>query len=165
MAHPGGRPTKYNPEFHPKLAESLAANGLVNDQIAEKLEIDRATLYRWIDKYPEFCDALKNGKKNIDELVEESLFKSAIGYEVEETEIIARKDGDDTRPIRIKKKKKHIQPNPTAQIFWLKNRKPEEWRDKKDVHITEDAGEGIMAAFEKRKKLLEGADQDGDETT
>ncbi len=35
-----------------------------------------------------------------------------------------------------KKVKKQVAPNPTAAIFWLKNRKPDEWRDRKETEVS-----------------------------
>ena len=78
--HAGGRPSKYNPEYHPKLAEAWAACGKTEVEIADKLEVSPATITNWKNEHPEFLAALKNGKELPDDQVERSLFERAIGY-------------------------------------------------------------------------------------
>ncbi len=77
----GGRPTKYKPEFCDR-AFDFALVGMTDDEIAGALKIDRATLYRWKNSYPEFCDAIKRGGDRYDtEVVEKALTHRAAGYE------------------------------------------------------------------------------------
>lgn len=111
------------------LLEAWARDGLTDEQIALKMGINVATLYRYKQSYCEICDALKKGKEIVDIQVENALFKRAMGYEYEETKIIiSEKDGK-----RVETVKKQMPPDTTAQIFWLKNRKPEKWRDRVEV--------------------------------
>ena len=111
------------------LLEAWARDGLTDEQIALKMGINVATLYRYKQSYCEICDALKKGKEIVDIQVENALFKRAVGYEYEETKIIiSEKDGR-----RVETVKKQMPPDTTAQIFWLKNRKPEKWRDRVEV--------------------------------
>lgn len=128
-----GRKKKYNETF-PKKALELAERGLNDKEISEQLGISQTVFYEYRNKYPEFSEALKKGKQPIDNLVENALLKRALGYEIEEktTEV---KIGDDGKPIpaSIKTTKKHISGDVTAQIFWLKNRKPNEWRDRQEI--------------------------------
>ena len=119
-----GRDTKYNPQVHPILAKYMARCGLTDVEIAKEMNISKATLNRWKKAYPEFLNSLKENKKFIDALVEDSLLKKALGYEFEEVEVIVSKD----KSSRIKKTKKWIH-DTTAIIFWLKNRMPDRWRD------------------------------------
>jgi hypothetical protein len=88
----------------------------------------------------EFLEALKRGKEVVDITVENALYKKAIGYTYEEVTREPIKDPE-TGEYRLevtKIVKKEVQPDTTAQIFWLKNRKPAEWRDKheQEVEIT-----------------------------
>lgn len=110
--------------------EGWARNGLIDAQIAKNMGITTQTLYEWGKKYPSISDALKRGKKPVDDEVENALLKSALGFEYEETitEIIESPDG--TQRKQIKRIKRYSPPSNTAQIFWLKNRRPEKWRDK-----------------------------------
>lgn len=105
--------------------EGWARDGLTDEQIAQKMGISKGTLYDWKNKFPEFSNALKNGKEVVDTLVENALLKRALGYNYLE---ITEEDGD----LGYKKKTVHKQmpPDVTAQIFWLKNRRPDKWRDK-----------------------------------
>ena len=107
--------------------ESWARMGLTDEQIAKNMGVNKATLYDWIKKFPDISDALKKGKAPVDFEVENALFKRAIGYEYEEIETtIEEIDGKQRK--RIKKIKKVALPETSAMIFWLKNRKPEQWR-------------------------------------
>lgn len=109
--------------------EAWARNGLTDEQIANNIGISVRTLYQWKNKYVQIFQALKRGKEVVDIEVENSLLKAAKGYFVdEEKTYISEVNGVVTKRKEITKK--YIAPNTTAQIFWLKNRKPIEWRDK-----------------------------------
>lgn len=113
--------------------EGMARDGLVNEEIANQVGIHPSTLYDWQKKYPEIAEALKKGKEVIDRQVENALLKRALGYEYEEVKQIIEKDEKGKDRKRIEKTVKQVIPDTTAQIFWLKNRKPHEWRDKRDI--------------------------------
>ena len=85
------------------LLEGWARDGLTDEQIAHNMGITAKTLYEWKNKYGEICESLKRGKEVADYMVENALLKSA------------------------------MEGNVTAQIFWLKNRRPEKWKDKRNV--------------------------------
>lgn len=109
--------------------EAWARNGLTDEQLASNMGIVTSTLYAWKNRYKEISEALKRGKEVVDIEVENSLLKAAKGYFVdEEKTYISEVNGVVTKRKEITKK--YIAPNTTAQIFWLKNRKPIEWRDK-----------------------------------
>ncbi len=122
----GGRPSKFRPEFI-KQAQKLAEHGLTNREIADFLEVDIATLYRWQGEKPGFCDALKAGKAPADDRVERSLFQMAVGYDQDAVKIFMPANAE--KPVYAKYLER-VQPSPAAAIFWLKNRRPEQWRDK-----------------------------------
>lgn len=132
-----GRPTDYNPNIHPKAAYTLAKMGLTNTKIAEGMGIATSTFHKWRDEYEAFSDAVKKGKDSADDLVEESLFKRAIGEYVKET-----KTKDDGHSVTIETTEKHVA-DTTAMIFWLKNRRPKEWRDKRETEISGPDGEAL----------------------
>lgn len=145
-----GRPSKSKEWLKPEniiRVEGWAKDGLTDEEIAVKMEIATSTLYEWKKNYPQFAEALKEGKDYVDRKVENSLLKRALGYEYEETltEIYEGEDGSKRK--HIKKFKKYAHPDVTAQIFWLKNRKQNEWRDKREaVNDTEalDKLDGIL---------------------
>lgn len=121
------RPTDYRQEYAEQ-AHKLCLLGFTDKQLAVFFGVNESTINRWKQKYPEFCKSIKSGKVIADAQVTESLFKRATGIEVTEVEV--RDDGKK----KVKRvTKKHIPPDPTAQIFWLKNRQPELWRDKPTV--------------------------------
>lgn len=105
--------------------QGWARDGLSNEQIAYNMGISDRTLYKWQKKNVQFKQALKVGKDTADRQVENALFKSALGYEYKE-EVVT----NDGRVVTVTK---HQKANTTAQIFWLKNRKPEQWRDKREL--------------------------------
>lgn len=108
------------------LLEGYARDGLTDEQIAGKIGINPATLYKWIDRFGEIGEAIKRGKAPVDFEVENALLKRARGYEYEE--VVTEVYGDGKK--HVKKIKRHVPPDVTAQIFWLKNRRPDRWRDK-----------------------------------
>lgn len=124
------RPSKYKPEFVVQ-AEKLCKIGATDLEIADFFDIDVRTLHRWKADHSEFCHALKVGKAQADERVERSLFSRANGYEHDEVDIRVVGGEVVQTPIR-----KFYPPDTTACIFWLKNRKPAEWRDKVDQTVS-----------------------------
>lgn len=115
------------PEVEQKLilVEAWCRDGLTEEDISKKLGISVQTLNVYKKEHPEFLESLKKGKEVADVEVENSLFKRANGYRYDE---ITYEDGVETKRVT-----KEVQPDVTAQIFWLKNRKPEQWRDRKEL--------------------------------
>lgn len=121
------------------ILEGWARDGMTDEQIAVNMGISARTLYRWKLQYCRICQALKKGKDVADREIENALFKRAKGYDVTETKI-KTKNGVVIEKTEITK---HIPGDTTAQIFWLKNRKPEYWgggekftnEEETEVHI------------------------------
>lgn len=137
--------------------EGWARDGLTNEQIAKNIGINPDTLYTWIKRFPEISEALKNGKEVVDREVENALLKRALGYEYEEVKTYIE-ESDGKKKKRVEKTVKHVPGDVTAQIFWLKNRKPEVWRDKKETELS--GGVNLHNPFadlttEELKKLVE----------
>ena len=135
--------------------QGWARDGLSNEQIAHNMGITVKTLYEWQNKYGDFCEALKKGKEVVDREVENALLKRALGYEYTEVTEEPVKDPDSGKPTMVitKRVTKQIAPDTTAQIFWLKNRKPDEFRDKRDVELSGnvDFSQTISKARERMK--------------
>jgi hypothetical protein len=122
--------------------EAWARDGLTEEQIATNMGIVRSTLNEWKTKFPDISDTLKRGKAIVDIQVENALLKRALGYTYVET---TREQVIDYDPNTGEKTGSHmeitktvtkeVQPDTTAQIFWLKNRKPDVWRDKRGVGV------------------------------
>jgi len=126
-----GRPTDYKPEYDEQ-SRKLCVLGATDQQIADFFGVDVRTIYRWKNEHPDFCQALKAGKEEVDNQVERSLLNRALGYERDAVRIFCSKDGAVTQvPYR-----EVVPPDVTACIFWLKNRRRGEWRDKQDVEMS-----------------------------
>ena len=137
--------------------EGWARDGLTEEQIAHNMGIRRETLIEWKKKYPNISNTLKRGKEIIDRQVENALLKRALGYSYKETtrELIFDKGTGKTEFKITKEVEKEVVPDTTAQIFWLKNRKPEEWREKQEVQMSgavNNPMEGLTT--EELKKLI-----------
>lgn len=117
------------------LVEAWARNGLTDEQIAKNLGVAYSTFREYVKKYSALSAALKRGKEVVDIEVENALLKRALGYKYNEVtkELIRDKETGEEELRVTKVVTKEVTPDTTAQIFWLKNRKPEDWRDKKDV--------------------------------
>lgn len=124
--------------------QGWARDGLTDEQIAHNIGIATGTLYAWKNKYNEISEALKEGKEVVDRMVENALLKRALGYEYEE---ITYECGKETKRV-----KKQVVPDTTAQIFWLKNRKPNNWRDMKHVDAN-------LESIKKLDEILGGIDE------
>lgn len=133
------RPEKYD-EGYCKTVQVACKLGATDADIADMLGVSIRTINYWRAKKPEFASALKVGKEVADERVERSLFARATGYEHDDVDI--RVIGGDLVQTPIKK---HYPPDSTAAIFWLKNRKPKEWRDKVEQQLTGADGGPIQA--------------------
>lgn len=104
--------------------EGWARDGLTEEQIANNIGVCRDTLNEWKKKYSDISDTLKRGKEIVDYEVENALLKKALGYKT--TEMRMTKEG------ALVEVEKEVPGDVTAQIFWLKNRKPDKWKDKRD---------------------------------
>lgn len=132
--------------------EGWAKDGLTLDQIAHNMGCALGTLCEWKKNHPEINEAIKRGNRPANLEVENALFKSACGYDVEETteELRFNKKTHSYEMVVTKRVRKHIPPSNTAQIFWLKNRMPDKWRDRIETKTTlvKDETDLLSQAFE-----------------
>lgn len=119
-----GRPSKYKPEYVEQ-ARKLCALGATDSQLADFFGVAVSTISLWKVEHSDFSDALKMAKEEADAKVEQSLYRRALGYEHDEVDIRVVDHAIVQTPVR-----KIYPPDTTAAIFWLKNRKPGQWRDK-----------------------------------
>ena len=111
--------------------KQLAEFGFIDTQLAELFGVDESTITRWKQASPELMHALKEGKGIADARVVRSLYERATGYEHQEMHISNHQGVITETEIT-----KHYPPDPTAMIFWLKNRQPDKWRDKQEIDFT-----------------------------
>ena len=116
------------------LLEGWARDGLTEEQIAKNIGISRQSLWKWKEKEVDILNALKKGKEVVDIEVENALLKKALGYTITLHKQKVTKDGD----VVDIEEEVHIAPDTTAQIFWLKNRRKAQWRDKVEVETNAD---------------------------
>ena len=125
--------SKYETDVKPRLVEIEAwkRDGLTDEQIYTNLGISKQSFYKYKEKYVDFFDSLKKGKEVADIEVENALFKRAIGYTYKEVTKEV-KDIDGKKSTFIKEVTKVVPGDVAAQIFWLKNRKSNNWKDKRE---------------------------------
>lgn len=140
----GGRPTKYKPEYTEQ-AVKLSKIGATDAQIADFFEVNIDTITEWKKVHPEFSVALKEAKAQFDDiLVEQSLARRAQGF-MRVKEVF--------NPEGIKELiQEEVPPDTTACIFWLKNRQPQQWREKQEHEHTGKDGAPLMAILNVGKK-------------
>jgi hypothetical protein len=122
----GGRPTKYKDEYAVQAAR-LCSLGQTDQEIADFFQVSVRTLHRWKGDHKRFCHSLSTAKAPADTRVERSLYQRAIGYEQDAVKIFMPAGAEE--PVYAPYRER-IAPDTTAAIFWLKNRKPDEWRDR-----------------------------------
>lgn len=145
----GGRPSSYKPEFVEIAKKVCSTFGFIDTQLADVLGVSVQTLNSWKIKYPEFLAALKSGKDVPDDRVEASLYHKAIGYSYDAVKIVA--DAKTGSVVKVPYRE-HVPPDTTAMIFWLKNRRPELWREKHEV--AHNVSHDNISADELRAQIL-----------
>ncbi|MBT2727852.1 helix-turn-helix domain-containing protein [Bacillus sp. ISL-75] len=143
-----GRKNKYDTHVYPRLEEigHWCREGLTEEEICKRLGVSHASFAEYKKQFPELLDTLKTNKEIADYRVEDALYLRALGYEYEEETFeefpidkpYLNSAGEWVRTeLRLTKKvKKKQAPDTTAQIFWLKNRKPDVWSDKKETELS-----------------------------
>lgn len=126
----GGRPSKYQPEYAEQ-ARKLCLLGSTDKELADFFEVAESTLNLWKLEHAEFSESIKRGKSQADADVADRLYQRAMGYEHPEVDIRVIDHEVVMTPIT-----KIYAPDPTAAIFWLKNRQKAKWRDRIEQEIT-----------------------------
>ena len=119
----GGRPTTYRPE-NAEISRNACMLGATNETLAERFEVCRRTIDNWIATIPEFSDAVRQGREVADQAVVSALFARATGMEQKMTKVFCHRGQPVTADYTVR-----LPPDVRACIFWLRNRRPEEWRE------------------------------------
>ena len=130
-----------------KSAVQICELGATIPELAEAIGVCRSTIYSWANSNPAFAYAIKVGKKHADDRVERSMYQKAVGYTVVETKrqygIVKNADGTETLVLEKEHvTEKQLPPDTVAGIFWLKNRVPDAWRDRRE--FTGADGESLL---------------------
>ncbi len=129
------RQKQYQPEVHDRWAWSLAIKGATVEEIAVAFGVTTRTINRWVRENKSFGESLNTGREVANAQVEKSLFERATGYDKEISERLLELDKEgNTKPIKIKTTTTHVPADVGAIAIWLKNRDPENWKDKVTVY-------------------------------
>ncbi len=144
------RRTLYDPRKL-ELVEAWARNGLTHEEIAANLGIGVRTLYDWQREHEDFADALASGREVADLLVENALFRRAVGFQYDETtrETRLNPQTGNYELFTTKIVTKTVAPDVAAAVQWLTNRKPDVWRrEPAPLAAVVSADNGFMAALQ-----------------
>lgn len=150
-----GRPSKYHEDF-PDKAYRFSLLGATVREMAEQFGVSEDTVYEWKKRYPEFSDAIARGQEPANAEVAHALYDKAVGAEWVEEQAIKLKtveysDGKRVREeerVEVVEVTRRAPPDTPAAIFWLKNRRPDEWRDRKEHELSGKDGAPINITFE-----------------
>lgn len=134
----GGRPTDFKEEYIEQ-GRKLCLLGATDKELADFFGTCEATINNWKINHPKFLESIKSGKELADANVAESLYNRAIGYSHDEDKIF-----NDQGQALVVPTVKHYPPDPTAIIFWLKNRQPDKFRDKREVELDANVREIVV---------------------
>lgn len=123
----GGRPSAFKAEYVEQ-AQKLCRLGSTDEDLADFFKVSIRTISNWKSEHAEFLQALKGGKDEADDRVERSLYQKAVGYTFDAVHFSSFQGAVTATPYR-----EHVAPDTTAAIFWLKNRRKENWRDRHEV--------------------------------
>lgn len=135
----GGRPSAYRVEYA-NIAHGFALVGCTDKEMAGFFSVSEQTFNAWKHKHPKFLESIKRGKDLADAEVARGLFKAATGHTVKSVKILQH-EGQSYEHEFLE----YHPPNPTAGIFWLKNRQRDKWRDVTRVAPTDAAGNDLAS--------------------
>lgn len=150
---PVGRPTDYKIEYN-DLAYKFCLLGATDAELGNFFEVTEQTINNWKNDYPDFFESIKRGKFIADANVADRLYQRAMGYEHDDMELkvvsLGNKKGSVVQQVEVTK---YYPPDPTSAIFWMKNRRPKDWRDKQELEVkdTTNYADKYKAARERAK--------------
>lgn len=152
MARPKGT-GKYRKSYDHQAYVACVEGGFTMVKLGKLFNVSKQTIHAWKNEHPSFLDSVKRGTDEFNQMqAEDSLLKRIKGYTYKETTNEPRTDKDGKSVLAVTKVvTKSVAPDPTSIIFFLKNRDPERWRDKK---VVEHEGGIDMAIIEARRKRI-----------
>jgi transposase len=115
--------------------EEWSTKGWTQAEISKAVGVSHSTFSGWVGKYPEIRDAYRKGAELTDDKVEQALLKRALGYDHPQEKTTVELLPDGGRRQKVEKSTTHVPPDPTSIIFWLKNRRASEWRDRREMEL------------------------------
>lgn len=145
-----GRPTKYREEYNEQ-AYKLCLLGATDAKLADFFDVDESTINNWKLYFPEFFESIKKGKLRADAEIAEGLYNRAKGAVINTQQAIKLKRVEYDQGKRMLEEEhievvdliQEVPPDTAAGIFWLKNRNPEMWRDKREYNDNPEGNEEI----------------------
>jgi hypothetical protein len=143
----GGRPTAYKPE-NAEIARVCCMMGATNATLAERFEVSRTTIDNWIATIPDFGDAVRKGREVADGAVVSALYARATGTQRTMTRVFCHKGQPVTVSYPV-----DLPPDVRACIFWLRNRRPEQWRENRPIVDEEERWRELEEASERAEQM------------
>jgi hypothetical protein len=153
-----GRPSSYRSDFAEQ-AEKLCRLGATDENLADFFGVCAKTIANWKDAEPEFLQALKSGKAPADTEVTDALFQRARGFRWTEQQAVKYRPGKGGEDVKVIEVERVVPPDTTACIFWLKNRRPDLWRDTQRQELTGANGGPIEHTISDREAAREMLDR------
>lgn len=125
------------------LLTGWARSGLSNAQIAKNMGVSETAFYDWKSKHTDISEAIQKGKEVVDFEMENALFNRAMGQEIIEEKTYMKDDGTGKKVKHVEKVKKQLPSDATSMIFWLKNRQPDRWNDRRQIEHSGHVGADI----------------------
>ena len=144
----GGRPTVYKAE-NAEIARHACMLGASNETLAERFEVSRRTIDNWIATIPEFGDAVRHGREVADESVVAALYARATGMERKSIKVVEGDGGSVTTTHTSQ-----VLPDVRACIFWLRNRRPEQWRESRAPAVDQYGGRDLAKEIEEGEERV-----------
>jgi hypothetical protein len=154
MKHPGGRPSKYKPEYA-KIAGAMLKRGATINDLAELFDVANRTIHLWQQTHDEFMQQFMHLDECLDTRIERALADRAAGYTYEAVKIFQYEGSPVIVPHKV-----HVPPDISAIKMWLSSRKPERWKDKTDDALT-GAGEAFIGLLRGMSGKKNGGSQNG----
>ena len=151
-----GRPTKYDPDFHPEWARKFALLGAKGTEIADSLEISHKTFEEWKKRHPEFLQSIKDGGEKADAQVADKLHQRALGYTCTVEQAFKVKKGKDMEVVEVVTLKQEQPPDTKAASLWLSNRQRSKWKDRQtqEHDVSDDLAEILRKGRERHNAFL-----------
>jgi hypothetical protein len=123
----GGRPTLYKPKYA-EIVRGMCAQGATRADLADRFGVTIKTIVAWQLEHEEFCNSCKQGREAADDRVEQSFYERAVGYTFDSEKLFMHEGEIIRESLKV-----HVPPDPRAAEFWLRNRRPDRWRDSKQL--------------------------------